>query len=61
MKKLKIEDLRIESVCSRLGTGPCATYVYSRNGHTGCGTCASALSCDMAPGCGGTSFDLQPC
>lgn len=31
------------------------------NGVTDCGTCAPAASCDLQYGCGGTSFDMQPC
>lgn len=49
------------AVCSLLGTGPCATYVDTCNGYTGCGSCAPALSCDLAYGCSGTSYDLQAC
>lgn len=48
-------------VCSLLGTGPCPTYGDTCNGHTGCGSCAPALTCDLQYGCGGTSFDLQAC
>ncbi|HEU0012528.1 MAG TPA: pinensin family lanthipeptide [Longimicrobium sp.] len=40
---------------------PPQTYGHTCYGHTGCGTCPGAVTCDLDYGCSGNSMDMQPC